>query len=72
MGFDVNEKKKLRASFMNYSGYNLNTLRKTSSKVLRNKKHAMIESGEVDTGELIVPIEYYVANIQPDGSMVSK
>ena len=56
---------------MNYKGFNLNTQRKTSAETLRKKKLAMLESGEINAGELVVPVEYYVTTIQPDGSMVN-
>ena len=56
---------------MNYKGFNLNTQRKTSAETLRKKKLAMLESGEINARELVVPVEYYVTTIQSDGSTVN-
>ena len=56
---------------MNYKEFNLSTQRKTSAETLRKKKLAMLESGEINAGEFVVPVEYYVTTIQSNGSMVN-
>ena len=70
-GFNVKEKAKKRTAFKNYKGFNLNTQRETSAETLRKKKLAMLESREINAGELVVAVEYYVTTIQSDGLMVN-
>ena len=49
----------------------MSTQRKTSAETLRTKKVAMLESREINAGELVVAVEYYVTTIQSNGSMVN-
>lgn len=71
MGYDVKIAARKRTSWMNYKGHRLNVKKKTSSAVLKKRKQQMIESGAIEIGEAIVPIEYDVIRIQSDGTLVS-
>ena len=70
-GFNVTTKRKLRQANLNFKDYDKNAPRRTSVAVLRAKKQTMIASGELTVGEKIVPVEYEVMRIDPDGNMVT-
>ena len=71
IGYQVTVKPIKRASWMNYKGHRLNVKKRTSSYVLKKKKQELIESGLIDVGKTIVPIEYDVIRVDPDGNLVS-
>ena len=55
---------------MNFETVERNVPRRTSLKTLKERKDEMIRDGEITVGEKIVPIEYEVLRIDPDGNMV--
>ena len=55
---------------MNFKTVERNVPRRTSLKTLKERKDEMIRDGEITVGEKIVPIEYEVLRIDPDGNMV--
>ena len=55
---------------MNLETVERNVPRRTSLKTLKERKDEMIRDGEITVGEKIVPIEYEVLRIDPDGNMV--
>ena len=62
-------RKKRRTSWLNYNGIKLNIRRRASYAALRRQKLKMIDSGEIDIGKPIVPIEYSVITVK-DGKLV--
>ena len=44
--------------------------RRTSLMTLKERKDEMIRDGEITLGEQIVPIEYEVLRIDPEGNIV--
>ena len=61
---------RLRQKNMNFETVERNVPRRTSLKTLKERKDEMIRDGEITVGEKIVPIEYEVLRIDPDGNMV--
>ena len=55
---------------MNFETVERNVPRRTSLKTLKERKDEMIRDGEITVGEKIVPIEYEVLRIDPEGNMV--
>ena len=55
---------------MNLETVERNVPRRTSLKTLKERKDEMIRDGEITVGEKIVPIEYEVLRIDPEGNMV--
>ena len=55
---------------MNFDTVERNVPRRTSLKILKERKDEMIRDGEITVGEKIVPIEYEVLRIDPEGNMV--
>ena len=72
LGFNETQKRRLRQSNLNFEKLNINVPRRTSVKVLQKKRQEMITSGQISVGEKIVPIEYEIMKIYPDGKMVMK
>lgn len=70
LGYDVCSKKVKRISWMNYKSQRLNVLKPTPLSHLKQMKKNMLAAGEIDVGELIVPIDYYVMKVKKDGTMV--
>ena len=70
MGYRVSQQSRKRMSFIHYKGLRLNLMKRTSAKVLKRHKREMIESGTLDVGQLIVPIEYDVLKIHKNGALV--
>ena len=66
----VTIKIRLRQTNMNFETVERNVPRRTSLKTLKERKDEMIRDGEITVGEQIVPIEYEVLRIDPDGNMV--
>ena len=56
-------------SIAKVKGYNVKE--KAKNRTAFTKKLAKLESGEINAGEFVVPVEYYVTTIQSDGSMVN-
>ena len=55
---------------MNFKIVERNVPRQTSLKTLKERKDEMIRDGEITVGEKIVPIEYEVLRIDPEGNMI--
>lgn len=70
LGYEVKTRKRKRISWQNYAGHTLNIARTTSSQTLKAMKEKMIEQGEIDIGEMVVPLDYEVMSIEKDGSLV--
>ena len=70
LGFNVKKKKRIRTSFQNFKGHRLNTQQRSSSKALKERKLQMIRDGEIETGQMIVPVTYEILHIQEDGQLV--
>ena len=72
MGFDVTVRRRLRQKNLNFKCYDKNVPRRTSLITLRERKKRLIQNGEISVGEKIVPTEYEVMRIDPEGNMVSR
>lgn len=70
LGYNVITRKRKRISWENYENHTLNTTKTTSSKALHQMKTTKIAAGEIDVGEMVVPIEYDVMSVKADGSLV--
>lgn len=71
MGFtDIPVRHRQRRSWRNYKTIKLNYIKRTSRLALRKLKQKMIESGKIDIGIPIVPIDYTVMKVNKDGKLV--
>ena len=70
LGFDVTIKRRLWQTNMNFETVERNVPRRTSLKILKERKDELIRDGEITVGEKIVPIEYEVLRMDPEGNMV--
>jgi len=71
MGFKSPVKPRIRTAWLNYKGHNLNAQKRTSVHKLKQMKAMKLANGEIDIGNLVVPIEYETMHIREDGTMVS-
>ena len=71
MGYELTFQPKKRISWDNYTGYKLNVQKPASIITLKKMKADMIQNGEIDVGELVVPITYTaITNRLADGKVV--
>lgn len=73
MGFDdIPTKPRRRRSWRCYKSLKLNYIKRASRLVLRKMKRDLIQSGKIDIGIPIVPIDYTVVKLDKEGKLVSK
>lgn len=69
LDYPVSVEPRFRRAWLSYS-CGLNAVRPPSQKEINEMKKQKIRDGEIDIGELIVPVRYTVIKVNKDGTMV--